>query len=274
MPASASSWIGASARGEFVVKRNGPSVGCTRGPRIAAGRPTVDLLKSIPFSGRFGAFFCCAQPGQICAPPTTYFAGQGRRPRPATLSSREPIPAPTNSPMKASRSMSWYRPFDDPILLPKGKPLIPLKDAALYVQRLYEDATDGRYYGRTKRPIFLVQTKILRKFFEYPILDRSRGDRAGNKNSKSKIARPHAEHQYVIQRGMPIEFVLEPYRDFDRLIAALLVLTFHISQCLIITVDRGIANVLCVADMVSTYVVNPLREELFFLQPRLFFDHS
>jgi hypothetical protein len=32
--------------------------------------------------------------------------------------------------------MSWSRPFDDPIPLPKGKPLRTLKDAADYVLRL------------------------------------------------------------------------------------------------------------------------------------------
>ena len=44
-----------------------------------------------------------------------------------------------------------------------------IQDAA--AQRLYEDATDGRDHGRMKRPVFLVQNKILGKFFEYPVLD-------------------------------------------------------------------------------------------------------
>jgi hypothetical protein len=32
--------------------------------------------------------------------------------------------------------MSWSRPFDEPIVPPKGKPLITLKDAANYIQKL------------------------------------------------------------------------------------------------------------------------------------------
>ena len=32
--------------------------------------------------------------------------------------------------------MSWSRPFEDPIPVPKGKPLITLKDAAAYVRKL------------------------------------------------------------------------------------------------------------------------------------------
>jgi len=32
--------------------------------------------------------------------------------------------------------MSWSRPFDEPIIPPKGKPLVTLKDAANYIQKL------------------------------------------------------------------------------------------------------------------------------------------
>jgi hypothetical protein len=31
---------------------------------------------------------------------------------------------------------AWQREFDDPIPVPKGKPLITLKDAATYIQKL------------------------------------------------------------------------------------------------------------------------------------------
>ena len=34
--------------------------------------------------------------------------------------------------------MSWSSPFDDPIPVPKGKPLLTLKDAADYITRLPE----------------------------------------------------------------------------------------------------------------------------------------
>jgi hypothetical protein len=32
--------------------------------------------------------------------------------------------------------MGWSRPFEDPIPLPKGKPLVTLRDAALYITKL------------------------------------------------------------------------------------------------------------------------------------------
>ncbi len=32
--------------------------------------------------------------------------------------------------------MPWSRPFEDPIPMPKGKPLVTLKDAAAYVRKL------------------------------------------------------------------------------------------------------------------------------------------
>jgi hypothetical protein len=34
------------------------------------------------------------------------------------------------------RSSGWHRAFNEPILLPKGKPLVPLGDAALYITKL------------------------------------------------------------------------------------------------------------------------------------------
>jgi hypothetical protein len=39
--------------------------------------------------------------------------------------------------------MSWSSPFDDPIPVPKGKPLLTLKDAADYITKLPE--TDQRH---------------------------------------------------------------------------------------------------------------------------------
>jgi hypothetical protein len=34
------------------------------------------------------------------------------------------------------RRSGWAREFDDPIILPKGKPLLSLRDAALYITKL------------------------------------------------------------------------------------------------------------------------------------------
>jgi hypothetical protein len=33
-------------------------------------------------------------------------------------------------------AMSWQRPFDDPIPLPRGRELLTLKDAANYIMKL------------------------------------------------------------------------------------------------------------------------------------------
>jgi hypothetical protein len=38
--------------------------------------------------------------------------------------------------------MSWSRPFDDPIQLPKGKQLLTLKDAAVYIMALPKKEAD------------------------------------------------------------------------------------------------------------------------------------
>src|ERR1700694_3011090 len=37
---------------------------------------------------------------------------------------------------RAAQVMPWSRPFDDPIVLPKGKVIVTLKDAAAYIMAL------------------------------------------------------------------------------------------------------------------------------------------
>jgi hypothetical protein len=46
--------------------------------------------------------------------------------------------------------MSWSRPFDDPIQLPKGKQLLTLKDAAVYIMALPKKEADTAECQRTR----------------------------------------------------------------------------------------------------------------------------
>jgi hypothetical protein len=60
--------------------------------------------------------------------------------------------------MALSHAMDWYAKFDEPIPLPKGKSLVTLRDAALYITKLPKaehDADVARrqpYLGATNWP--------------------------------------------------------------------------------------------------------------------------
>jgi len=52
--------------------------------------------------------------------------------------------------------MSWSRPFDDPIPLPRGRQLVTLKDAANYIQQLPQAEQDVDEWQAAVEALFLV----------------------------------------------------------------------------------------------------------------------
>jgi hypothetical protein len=52
--------------------------------------------------------------------------------------------------------MRWARQFDDPIPLPKGKPLVTLRDAAHYITKLPEAEHDADQWQAAMEALLLV----------------------------------------------------------------------------------------------------------------------
>ncbi len=52
--------------------------------------------------------------------------------------------------------MGWTAPFDDPIPLPKGKPLMTLRDAALYITKLPKAEHDADEWQAAMQALILV----------------------------------------------------------------------------------------------------------------------
>ena len=52
--------------------------------------------------------------------------------------------------------MSWSRPFDDPIPLPRGRHLVTLKDAANYIQKLPKAEQDLEEWQAAVEALLLV----------------------------------------------------------------------------------------------------------------------
>jgi hypothetical protein len=52
--------------------------------------------------------------------------------------------------------LSWSRPFEDPILLPKGRKLVTLRDAALYVTELPKAEHDTEEWQAAMEALLLV----------------------------------------------------------------------------------------------------------------------
>jgi hypothetical protein len=56
-------------------------------------------------------------------------------------------------------SLSWSRPFDDPIPVPKGKPLRTLKDAAAYIIKLPKAEHEApEWQTAMEAPILVAET--------------------------------------------------------------------------------------------------------------------
>jgi len=52
--------------------------------------------------------------------------------------------------------MGWQNKFDDPIPLPKGKPLVTLRDAALYITKLPKAEHDADEWQAAMEALLLV----------------------------------------------------------------------------------------------------------------------
>ena len=52
--------------------------------------------------------------------------------------------------------MGWQKKFDEPIPLPKGKPLVTLRDAALYIIRLPKAEHDAEEWLAAMKALLLV----------------------------------------------------------------------------------------------------------------------
>jgi hypothetical protein len=52
--------------------------------------------------------------------------------------------------------MPWSTPFEDPIPLPKGKPIVTLKDAAGYIKRLPKAEHDKQHWQTTIEMLILA----------------------------------------------------------------------------------------------------------------------
>jgi hypothetical protein len=52
--------------------------------------------------------------------------------------------------------MSWHQQFFDPIPLPKGKPLVTLRDAATYITKLPKAEHDAAEWQAAMRALLLV----------------------------------------------------------------------------------------------------------------------
>jgi hypothetical protein len=58
--------------------------------------------------------------------------------------------------MTMSRGTDWSREFDEPIPLPKGKTLITLRDAALYITELLKAEHDAQEWQAAMEALLLV----------------------------------------------------------------------------------------------------------------------
>jgi hypothetical protein len=57
----------------------------------------------------------------------------------------------------------WQRAFDDPILLPRGRQLVTLKDAARYIQKLPKAEQQIAEWQDASRPCFWSSTRTARR---------------------------------------------------------------------------------------------------------------